>query len=99
MSSSNCDSGVKLAESLNGTTSILDYKSTTFTRGYYKRWGQCHTDYDSAPPRPTNFDPFVACADNSTCLAIDTNLVCNTNLTIQTGGKCECRQNMRWNTK
>ena len=79
---------------------LLVCKSTTFfSRGYYKRWGQCHTDYDSAPPRPTNFDPFVACADNSTCLAIDTNLVCNTNLTIQTGGKCECRQNMRWNTK
>jgi len=27
------------------------------------------------------------------------NLICNTNKTIQQGGRCECRQDMRWNTQ
>ena len=27
------------------------------------------------------------------------NLICNTNLTTQAGGKCECRRDMRWNTE
>jgi len=27
------------------------------------------------------------------------NLICNTNLTVQAGGKCECRTDMKWNTQ
>lgn len=27
------------------------------------------------------------------------NLICNTNITLQAGGKCECRTDMRWNTQ
>jgi len=35
-----------------------------------------------------------------TCLNIDMNLICNTNLTTQgTVGKCECRRDMRWNAE
>jgi len=67
-------------------------------RGFYKRWGRCASDYNSISPRPTNFDPFVACGDNGECQKIDNNMICNTNVTIQQGGKCECRQDMRWNT-
>jgi len=27
------------------------------------------------------------------------NLICNTNITVQAGGKCECRSDMKWNTQ
>ena len=30
---------------------------------------------------------------------LDVNLICNTNTTVQQGGNCECRQDMKWNTK
>ena len=32
-------------------------------------------------------------------MAIDMNLICNTNLTMGGQGKCQCRTNMRWNTE
>ena len=67
-------------------------------RGYYKNWGQCAREGEGSP-RPSNFDPFVACADNAVCQKIDINMICNTNVTIQQGGKCECRQDQRWNTE
>jgi len=47
-----------------------------------------------------NFDPFVTCSETSSCAKMDMNLVCNTNLT--TGGnlgKCQCRQDMKWNAE
>merc|ERR1719365_424336 len=51
------------------------------------------------PPRASDFQPFQDCASTSTCLAVDMNLICNTNLTMGGQGKCQCRTNMRWNTK
>ena len=49
-------------------------------------------------PRQDNFDPFQLCTESGTCQKIDMNLVCNTNLTTQgDAGKCECRQDMKWN--
>ena len=68
-------------------------------RGYIKKWGHCQREDDYAAPRPRGFDPFKPCDKNATCLEIDLNLICNTNLTIQNVGKCECRENMRWNTE
>jgi len=59
-------------------------------------------DYWSAQslqPRASNFDPFRSCTQTSTCAAIDMNLICNTNLTIQGTGKCECRRDMKWNSQ
>ena len=29
--------------------------------------------------------------------AIDINMVCNTKLTVQSGGKCQCKEDMKWN--
>ena len=29
--------------------------------------------------------------------AIDINMMCNTNLTVQAGGKCQCKPDMKWN--
>jgi len=66
-------------------------------RGYEKRFGRCERDWSNQPGRPANFDPFVDCMDTSTCQRLDMNLICNTNKTIQNGGKCECRTDMRWN--
>ena len=51
-------------------------------------------------PRQDNFDPFQLCTESGSCQKIDMNLVCNTNLTTQgDAGKCECRQDMKWNTE
>ena len=68
-------------------------------RGYVKKWGHCQREDENVAPRPRDFDPFKPCEKNETCLEIDVNLICNTNLTIQNVGKCECRENMRWNTE
>eukprot|EP00092_Neocalanus_flemingeri_P057738 GFUD01068697.1.p1 GENE.GFUD01068697.1~~GFUD01068697.1.p1 ORF type:complete len:508 (-),score=124.13 GFUD01068697.1:681-2204(-) len=68
-------------------------------RGFEKRYGRCEQDWGNQQGRPANFDPFVECVDSTSCQRMDMNLICNTNVTIQTGGKCECRQDMRWNTQ
>jgi len=67
--------------------------------GTTRRYGRCEKNWPAnPPPRPQNFDPFQTCSSSSTCLALDMNLICNTNLTTQgTIGKCECRRDMRWN--
>lgn len=67
--------------------------------GYEKKWGRCVSPGTPVTPRPPSFDPFVACTSTeATCQAIDMNLICNTNLTVQAGGKCECKKDMRWNS-
>ena len=44
-----------------------------------------------------NQNEFIA-AESEACQKLDMNLICNTNLTVQGDtGKCECRQDMRWN--
>ena len=68
-------------------------------RGYEKRYGRCEQDWSNQRGRPDNFDPFVQCMDSSSCQKMDMNLICNTNLTVQAGGKCECRTDMKWNTQ
>merc|ERR1719362_536760 len=67
--------------------------------GSTKRYGRCEQNWPvNTPPRPKTFDPFQTCTESLTCLNIDMNLVCNTNLTTQgTIGKWECRKDMRWN--
>jgi len=67
-------------------------------RGFEKRYGRCEQDWGNQQGRPANFDPFVQCMDSTSCQRMDMNLICNTNLTMQAGGKCECRQDMKWNT-
>jgi hypothetical protein len=67
--------------------------------GYEKKWGRCVSPGTQVAPRAANFDPFVACTSTeATCQPIDMNLICNTNLTVQAGGKCECKKDMRWNS-
>jgi len=68
-------------------------------RGFEKRYGRCEQDWGNQQGRPANFDPFVQCMDSSSCQKMDMNLICNTNITIQAGGKCECRTDMKWNTQ
>merc|ERR1711970_1248487 len=68
-------------------------------RGYEKRYGRCEQDWSNQQGRPNNFDPFVECLESSTCQRMDMNLICNTNITLQAGGKCECRSDMKWNTQ
>jgi len=68
--------------------------------GTTRRYGQCQADWSSVPnftPRPTTFDPFQPCSSTSTCATMDMNLICNTALTTGQGGRCECRQDMKWN--
>merc|ERR1719244_362231 len=64
-----------------------------------RRDGRCEQDWSNQQGRPNNFDPFVECLDSSTCQRMDMNLICNTNITMQAGGKCECRSDMKWNTQ
>ena len=61
--------------------------------------GGCYPGNQRPPPRASDFQPFQDCASTSTCLAVDMNLICNTNLTMGGQGKCQCRTNMRWNTE
>jgi len=66
-------------------------------RGYERRFGSCVRDWDSAHPRANNFDPFKSCSEESTCQMMDMNLICNKKLTTSGEGRCECRQDMKWN--
>jgi len=76
--------------------------------GLTKSYGVCQSGRGT--PRPSTFDPLnidcTATSANSTdgaastCAKYDINLVCNTNLTTaETQGKCQCRNDMRWNTE
>ena len=65
--------------------------------GYLKGNGQCYRDGMNRPGREANFDPFQPCMDASSCQRMDINLICNTNLTTSTEGRCECRKDMKWN--
>jgi len=67
--------------------------------GLTKSMGVCYPGNQRPPPRASDFQPFQDCASTSTCMAIDMNLICNTNLTMGGQGKCQCRTNMRWNTE
>ena len=69
--------------------------------GYVRGHGQCYRREDPMPDggRGEEFDPFVSCDDSNTCQRIDMNMVCNTNVTVQQGGRCECRRDFRWNLK
>ena len=61
--------------------------------------GSCYPGNQQPPPRASDFQPFQDCTSESTCMAVDMNLICNTNLTMGGQGKCQCRTNMRWNTE
>lgn len=65
--------------------------------GFERRYGRCNRVGAAYTPRPQSFDPFVSCANNAGCQAIDLNMVCNTKLTTAEGGKCQCKPDMRWN--
>ena len=65
--------------------------------GYERRYGQCGRLGGEFIPRARSFDPFAACSVISTCQAIDINMICNTNITVQAGGKCQCKPDMKWN--
>ena len=65
--------------------------------GYDRKFGQCGRLGGEFIPRPSNFDPFIACAATENCQKLDMNMICNTNLTIQSGGKCQCKPDMKWN--
>jgi len=68
--------------------------------GSERRYGRCENDWSNIPPRQASFDPFKTCSATSTCMAMDMNLVCNTDLTTSGNiGKCECRPDMKWNTQ
>merc|ERR1712192_348468 len=67
--------------------------------GLTKSMGSCYPGNQRPPPRASDFQPFQDCTSESTCMAIDMNLICNTNLTMGGQGKCQCRTNMRWNTE
>merc|ERR1719225_757734 len=68
--------------------------------GTTRRYGRCEQNWPShVAPRPQNFDPFQSCSASTSCMTLDMNLVCNTDLTTQgRQGQCECRRDMRWNT-
>jgi len=65
--------------------------------GFWRRYGQCVRKGGNYNPRPGSFNPFISCASYADCQAIDINMMCNTNLTVQTGGKCQCKPDMKWN--
>lgn len=65
--------------------------------GYERRFGRCGRLGAVFVPRPARFDPFNSCSTTATCQAVDINMICNTRLTVHTGGKCQCKQDMKWN--
>jgi len=68
-------------------------------RGLEKRYGRCERNWGGESGRPAGFNPFQPCSNTANCQRLDMNLVCNTNLTTGDGGRCECRQDMKWNTE
>merc|ERR1719350_2647897 len=68
-------------------------------RGLEKRFGRCERDWSNMAARGADFDWNRACQDSNECQRMDVNLICNTNTTVQQGGNCECRRDMKWNTK
>jgi len=67
--------------------------------GSTRRYGRCESNVANFQPRPAQFDPFKPCSSSTTCMAMDMNLICNTELTTQGNvGQCECRRDMRWNS-
>ena len=71
---------------------------TDLAAGLEKKFGRCERSWEGQQGRGADFDPFKTCDENINCQIVDINLVCNTNVTVQQGGKCECRTDMRWNT-
>jgi len=65
--------------------------------GFIRSYGQCQRRGARVTPRAANFDPFQPCNSWADCQAIDMNMMCNTNLTVQAGGKCQCKPDMKWN--
>jgi len=65
--------------------------------GFERRFGHCGRVGSNFTPRPVRFDPFKSCATTANCQDVDINMICNTELTVQTGGKCQCKQDMKWN--
>ena len=65
--------------------------------GFSNSYGQCYRTGMTTPYRAPGFDPFQPCMDSSSCQTMDINLICNTNKTVQAGGKCECREDFKWN--
>ena len=60
--------------------------------------GRCQASWATTPVRPPSFDPFQPCASSASCMGLDMNLVCNTELVVGSGpGRCQCRPGMRWN--
>jgi len=65
--------------------------------GFERRFGHCGRIGSAHTPRPVRFDPFVSCANTAVCQNLDINMICNTELTVQSGGKCQCKSDMKWN--
>eukprot|EP00088_Acartia_fossae_P002654 TRINITY_DN1109_c0_g1_i2.p1 TRINITY_DN1109_c0_g1~~TRINITY_DN1109_c0_g1_i2.p1 ORF type:complete len:474 (-),score=121.22 TRINITY_DN1109_c0_g1_i2:391-1812(-) len=67
--------------------------------GFEQRYGRCWRPEDDWRQARIS-DPFsVACRDTGDCAKMDMNLICNTNKTIGPDGRCECREDMRWNSQ
>ena len=68
--------------------------------GTTKISGQC-VDISKAKSkeRPENFDPFVSCTETYVCRRLDINLICQKENISTPTGKCQCKQDMKWNAE
>jgi len=69
-------------------------------RGLEKRFGRCERNWGQEGGRAADFNPFQTCHEGrKDCQKLDMNLICNFNKTMGPDGRCECREDMRWNEK
>ena len=64
--------------------------------GFHKYYGQCSVSPPSTVPSMP-IKPDSHCVDTSQCQTADMNLICSNSNDL--GGTCQCRQDMRWNSK
>jgi len=71
--------------------------------GAVRKFGHCLYNSDQSDfvrlLRPTSFNPSEPCETQDTCLDLDMNLICHTDLEVHGGGICTCRRDMKWNTE
>ena len=79
---------------LNNSIIIINIHFT----GYDARYGQCWNRMDDFNKHQdqwqlrqgSGYDPYKSCSRHDDCKTVDMNMICE-------GGKCQCRDDMKWN--
>ena len=79
---------------------FCDYGICRCRTGYDARYGQCWNRIESFNEHQnqwqnremSDYNPYQSCSTHSECRKVDMNMVCKQDM-----GKCQCRDDMKWN--